>query len=157
MRAFLLCAAAALALAGCKPIVSEAEAAPSPRSIRALLNEELSGARPPSAFALQMLQTGEPTLVGVLQSGAGANVNNSTTATPFTLAVATNGTRLYLMDCDAAGNPGVGATCATVITGANYQPLVPVHTLRYFLLQDATTNLCTAGAAAINCAVFQMR
>jgi hypothetical protein len=95
---------------------------------------------------------GVPERIGVLTS-TGTSVNQSTTASPFTI---TGGTVLEVV-CDGAGFLNVGATSSSDYTNANFGRPVITGGSRWFVLRDTDTNLSldTSGAT-VNCNVSVM-
>lgn len=119
-------------------------------------------ARPSVGDAVLLTQlNGEVTKLGTLET-TGTSVNNTTTATTFTVTTADCASRIVMYDCDTAGlSIGNGATCSDTITNANYKPTtLTAHEWRYFILDStgATTTICLDSAAVTaKCAVFCVR
>lgn len=116
------------------------------------LTPSVAWARPSNIYSLYLLVFGEPAAVGVLASGAGANITNATTAASFVLTAV--GARVVSVQCDATAFVGFTATCGiTLATSAGCVRLAATDAPRIFVLQDGTTAMNAAGPAAFNCIV----
>lgn len=119
--------------------------------------KELLGSRPAEMNRIAALTNGVPVYIGTLVSGAGATINNATTAAPFVLATLCP-SRVLQVDCDLASQVGIQATCSATITNAAYAPTQAAHQnpRQSYILRDTDTNICASGGGALNCAVFCM-
>lgn len=111
-------------------------------------------AAPSSELQLLLLLNGTPTKVGTLVATGGASINNSTTATPFTIEL----DGVYMSQCDGAANVNpAGGTASATITSANYGPRVaatdPPFTWR--ATSTAISEIPTSGA--VSCAIWRLR
>lgn len=112
-------------------------------------------ARPGNDLSLFLLLNGTPVNLGVLIT-AGTTINNSDTATPFTV---TGGTVLRVV-CDAAAFIRIATSAATAsssYTSAVFGEPMAVGVSKYFALRPTDTSIAvdTTGGAA-NCAVAVM-
>jgi hypothetical protein len=129
----------------------------------ALIATAAIAARPAtlSSNAYQVILNGELTRLGVLAS-TGTSVNNTTTASAFTVTTSSCPSRVLMFDCDGAGHIGNGATCSDDVTNVNYKPQAASHQWKYFTLDSdvasATTTVCLdTPATTVNCVVFCMK
>lgn len=119
-------------------------------------------ARPIVSDAILMAQfNGEMTRLGVLET-SGTSVNNTTTATTFTVTTSSCASRIIMYDCDTANVAiGSGTTCSTDLTSADNKPVTgAAHEWRYFYLDatSATTLICLdSNAVAAKCGVHCVR
>lgn len=108
----------------------------------------------PGEYAMYLRLNGVPVRLGVLTS-TGTSVNNSTTASTFTV---TSG-EVYEVICDGSAVVAVGST-ATAGDYTSSTMGVPMSTgvSRWFILRDTDTALAldTTGGT-VNCVVHTMR
>jgi hypothetical protein len=119
-----------------------------------LLVAVLAMAGPKSDLSLYLLLNGKPTKLGVLTS-TGASVTNASTAVPFTLT----GGSVIKVECDAAANVGLQATCHGTVTNANYCELLEVRPAqRVYVVPDSVTTISAISVSGTaNCMVWAMR
>ena len=113
-----------------------------------------AGFRAPSEFVMFLRLNGSPTKIGVITS-AGASTTNASTATPFTIV---GGDTIDIL-CDAAAFCIEGATASNTYTAATLGVPQGAGVDRFWLSKatTATTTFACFGAAAFNCAFFQMQ
>lgn len=110
--------------------------------------------RPGSEFGLWQSIYGEPVRLGVLISTSPTSVNNSTTATPFTLPV--GGVLKVLCNAKAFITPGATASATYTDPLLGHPALADAP---YYLTPlNATTQIASlAATGTTNCTVWHMR
>lgn len=108
----------------------------------------------PGELVMFLRLNGVPVRLGVLTS-TGTSVNNSTTASTFTVTAG----EVYEVVCDGAAVMAVGSTVAAGdYTSASMGVPMTTGTSRWFILRDTDTALAldTTGGT-VNCVVHTMR
>lgn len=112
--------------------------------------------RPSQSNALLLLQSGSHQYLGTLVSGAGATINNSTTATPF--AIPTGAVLLVQASAQCFFRAGttLGQTASGTFTANDIGVSLGVNEKRLIMLKDAEAFIAAAGPAAFNLAVWRL-